>query len=129
MTSLYNFIITVKEDPDVVDFMYKLLGGLIYAVANAPVISLNYYPMLGELGSVSQRLAKVCGWSPTLFKIFQDASKPMANRMYDPLEIQSWLNTVKDKDMANNLRLMLNHFVKLPAGFGTPNAQLEERYG
>lgn len=95
--------------------MYRLIGGLIYAVANSPVLALNFYPILGELGSVSERLNKMCRkWSPSLFKILKDNIKPTIQSLNNPEEVRDWYRTITDETMKANLRLLVHQYVPLP---------------
>ena len=107
--------------------MYRLVGGLIYSVANSPMMSLNFYPILGELGSVSDRLSKICGWSKKLFKILKENSKPMIQRMNRPEEIQDWYRSIGDPDMIRNLRLFAHQFVPIPNNLWSSIEQVPER--
>ena len=125
--TLYNFAVEVKDDEDVIDYMHKLLGGLIYAVANSKHLALNFYPILGELGNISTRLSKICKWSPTLFKIMQDNCKPSTNRFSNEEEIQNWCRTITDTDMGNNVRLFVQPFVPVPAEIFEQGAFVKER--
>ena len=109
------------------DFMHRLLGGVIYAVANSKRLALNFYPILGELGNITARLAKICQWSPTLVKIMQDNSKPMIQRLANEEVIQDWCRTITDQDMGNNLRLFVNQFVPVPPEIFDHEAYSEER--
>ena len=106
--------------------MHRLLGGLIFAVANSPVLALNFYPLLGELGSVTTRLAKMCKWSTILTKMLQDNCKPMIQTINHPDKIYDWLDTVEDKVMATHLRLFIHQFVPVPANFHDPNILKQE---
>ena len=117
----------VKDDDDVIDYMHRLLGGLIYAVANSKHLALNFYPILGELGNISARLAKMCKWSPTLFKIMQDNSKPTGQNLTNEEEIQNWCRTITDTDMGNNVRLFVHQFVSVPSNIYDSAAFLKER--
>ena len=95
--------------------MYRLICGLIYAVANSPVLALNFYPILGELGSVSERLNKMCRkWSPELFKILKTNIKPTFQNLNNKDEVSDWYRTVTDEDMKANLRLLVHQYVPLP---------------
>ena len=125
--TLYNFAVEVKDDEDVIDYMHKLLGGLIYAVANSPHLSLNFYPILGELGNISERLSKICKWSSTLYKILKDNSKSMASRLANEEEIQTWCRTITDKDLGNNVRLFVHQFVPVPPEVYDRDAFKDER--
>ena len=118
----------VKDDQEVIDFMYRLLAGLIFAVANTGMMSLNFYPILGELGTVSQRLAKICKWSPKLFKIISDGAQVTTSTWNRPEEIQDWLSTITDKDMGGNLRLFIQPYVEVPTSIYDTKSQIEERY-
>ena len=107
--------------------MHRLLGGLIYAVANSKHLSLNFYPILAELGIMSERLFKQCAWSPKLFEILKNNCKPMHQRLTNEEEIQNWCRTIKDVDMGNNLRLFMHSFVPIPTEVFDENVQKEER--
>ena len=107
--------------------MYRLLGGLIFAVANTASLSLNFYPILGELGSVSDRLSKMCGWSPNLFKILKEHAQPMAPSLNNPEEIQDWYRSIGDDEMIRNLRLFTHQFVPIPANLFSSIEQKVER--
>ena len=124
---MYNFAVTIKDDEDTIDFLYRLLGGMIYAIANTRSLSLNFYPMLGELGTVSERLAKICKWSPTLFEMIRSAAHPVLQSINRPAETTRWLYTIKDKKMGSNLRLFLHQFVTVPNGLFNPDENQEER--
>ena len=115
MRDLYNFAVTIKDDIEVLDFMYRLIGGMIYSMADTPILSLNFYPMLAELGSVSKRLAKKCKWTPKLFKIISSAAKPVIQRANNAEEIQNWLRTVNDAELGRVLRLFVHPFVTVPS--------------
>ena len=110
---LYNFAVTIKDDIEVYDYMYRMIGGMIYAMADSPILSLNFYPVLAELGSVSKRLAKKCKWSPKLYKIISTAAKPMIQKANNAEEIQNWLRTIKDAELGNVLRLFVHQFVTI----------------
>ena len=110
-----------------IDYMHKLLGGLIYAVANSPSLSLNFYPILGELGNISDRLAKICKWSATLYNILKENAKPMASRLANEEEIQNWCRTISDKELGNNVRMFVHQFVPVPPEVYDHNAFVEER--
>ena len=128
MASIYNFALDVQEDEETTEFMYRLIGGLIYAVANSPVLALNFYPILGELGTVSDRLNKMCRkWSPTLFKILKENSKPVFQRLNNRDEIMEWYQTVDDPDMRANLRLFVHQFVPLPVSLIDESIHQPER--
>ena len=116
-----------KDDPEVIDFMYRLLAGLIFAVSNTKVLSLNFYPLLAELGIISERLFKLCKWSPRLYKIISEGAKVTTNSWNRPEEILDWLSTVEDKEMGGNLRLFINQFVPVPSNLYDSNKQKEER--
>ena len=105
----------MKDDAEVHEFMYRMIGGMIYSMADTPILSLNFYPILAELGTVSNRLAKLCKWSPKLFKILSLAAKPVNQRVNNPEEIQNWLRTVNDKEVGNVLRLFVHQFVTVPS--------------
>ena len=107
--------------------MHHLLGGLIYAVANSPSLSLNFYPILGELGNISDRLAKLCKWSTTLYKILKENAKSLAPRYSNEDVIQDWCRSVKDTDLGNNLRLFVHQFVPVPPETYDQNMYQEER--
>ena len=107
--------------------MHRLLGGLIYAVANSKHLSLNFYPILGELGKISERLNQFCQWSPKLYEIMKQNSKPMIQRLTNEEVIQDWCRSVKDKELGNNLRLFVHYFVPVPPEVYDPNASPEER--
>ena len=107
--------------------MYRLLAGLIFAISNTKMLSLNFYPILGELGSVSKRLAKICKWSPKLFKIISDGAQVTTSTWNRPEEVQDWMSTVKDKEMGGNLRLFVEPYVKVPTEIYDQKAQKEER--
>ena len=117
----------IKDDPEVIDFMYRLLAGLIFAIANTKVISLNFYPILGELGSVSLRLKKMCKWSPTLFETIMKGAQVVTTSWNRPEEIQDWLSTIDDKEMGGNLRLFVHQFVPVPSNVYDRDTQQEER--
>ena len=53
---IYNFLINVKEDPEAYAFMYEFVGAVIYSTQNAPILSLQFYPLLAEMGSLSGTL-------------------------------------------------------------------------
>ena len=91
------------------------------------MLSLNFYPILGELGSLSDRLYKMCGWSAALFKILKDNAKAMANSLNNPQEIQSWYRTIEDDEMLRNLRLFAHQFVPMPTNLWSSNEQIGER--
>ena len=108
--------------------MYRLICGLIYAVANSPVLALNFYPILGELGSVSDRLNKMCRkWSPSLFKILRENAKPVIQRINNKEEVMEWYQTVTDEDMRANLRFFTHQYCPLPASHIDPNIHKAER--
>ena len=107
--------------------MHRLLGGLIYAVANSKHLSLNFYPILGELGKISDRLFKICKWSPTLYEILKNNAKAMTQRLTNEEEIQNWCRSIKDTDLGNNLRLFLHQFVPVPPETYDQDAFAEER--
>ena len=111
---MFNFAVTVKDDEETHDFMYRLLGGMIFAIANSPALALNFYPMLGELGTVSERLAKTCHWSTTLFGIIQKSAHGFLQNLSNPEQTTAWLRTVTDKEMGARLRLFVHQFVTVP---------------
>ena len=125
--TLYNFMTEVKDDQEVIDFMYRLLAGLIYALVNTPRLALNFYPILGELGTVSDRLGKICGWSKSLFATIKDGAKPMQQSWNNPDEIIDWLNTIQDKKIGGYLRLFIQPYVAVPHSVFDPNLLQEER--
>ena len=107
--------------------MYRLLGGLIYAVANTASLALNFYPILGELGSVTDRMSKMCGWSNNLYEIMKENSKPMANRLNNAEEIQDWYRSIGDEDMMRNIRLFVHQYVPIPSSLYSSIEQQAER--
>ena len=108
--------------------MYRMIGGMIYSMADTPILSLNFYPILAELGTVSNRLAKLCKWSPKLFKLLSLAAKPVNQRLNNPEEIQNWLRTIQDKEIGNVLRLFMHQFVTVPNSCYHTDEQIEIRY-
>lgn len=127
MKALYNFAVTVKDDEESIDFMYRLLGGLIYAVSNSKMLSLNFYPILAELGTVADRLAKICGWSPKLYRIMKDGARPVDQRYTKPEETAIWLRTIRDKTMGGRVRLFVGQFVQIPNNIYDANELQAER--
>ena len=107
--------------------MYRLLGGLIYAVANTATFALNFYPILGELGVVSDHLNILCGWSKNLYKILKENSKSMATRLNNPEEIQDWYRSIGDDEMLRNLRLFMHQYVPIPSNLHSSIEQTPER--
>ena len=103
------------------------MGGLIFAVANTPLLSLNFYPILGELGSLSERLFKRCGWSDALFKILKQNSKAMDQRLNQPEEIQDWYRSIGDEEMLRNVRLFVHQYVPMPPNLWSSIEHVEER--
>ena len=95
--------------------MYRLIGGMIYSMADTPILSLNFYPMLAELGSVSKRLAKKCKWNPKLFRIISTAAKPVIQRANNAEEFQNWLRTIEDAELGRVIRLFVHQFVTVPS--------------
>lgn len=107
--------------------MYRMLGGIIYSVATSKVFSLNFYPILGELGTVATRLSKICRWSPKLFELIKNNAKSVQQYYNRPEEITAWLRTVKDKTQGGNLRLFVHPFVTVPHGIYDVTQQEQER--
>lgn len=104
-----------------------MIGGMIYAMADSPILSLNFYPMMAEMGTVAKRLAKKCKWSPKLYKLLSTAAKSLLNRTENSEEIQNWLRTVQDKEMGNVLRLFVHQFVAMPSQCFDVNIHQEQR--
>lgn len=111
---MFNFAVTVKDDEDTNEFIYDLIGGIIYAVANSKMLSLNFFPIIAQLGTVADRLAKICQWSPQLYKILKEGTQVVRQRYTNPEETSTWLRTVKDKKMGGNIRLFIGQFVHVP---------------
>ena len=128
MKSLFNFAVTVKDDLETYDFMYRLVGGIIYSVANSPMLSLNFYPVLGELGTVSERLVKICRWSTNLARIMKSGAAPMVQRLANREEVTNWLRSVKDKRLGANLRLFVHQFVTVPNEVFEQTESHDERF-
>ena len=127
LNSVFNFAVTVKDDEDTIDFMYRLLGGMIYTIATSRSMALNFYPMLGELGTVSERLAKMSKWSPRLFEMIRTGAHPVLQNLNRPDEVTRWLRTVKNKKMGGVLRLFVHQFVSVPHDIFDAELQQEER--
>ena len=127
MKAVFNFAVTVKDDEDTIDFMYRLVGGMMYSIATTRTLSLNFYPMLGELGTVSERLAKICKWSPRLFEMIRTGARSVVQNFNKPEETTRWLRTINDKKMVGNLRLFINQFVTVPHGLFDAEIQQAER--
>ena len=94
--------------------MYRLLGGIIYSLANSKVLSLNFYPILGEMGTVSDRLAKICRWSPNLYNIMKTGAKSDEQSLNRPEETTAWLRAINDKQMGGRVRLFVHQYVTVP---------------
>ena len=107
--------------------MYRLVGGMMYSIANTRTLSLNFFPMLGELGTVSDRLAKICKWSPRLFEMIRTNAKSVIQNLNKPEETTRWLRTVKDKKMGGNLRLFVHPYVTVPNTVYDADFQQTER--
>ena len=127
MAALFNYAVTIKDDQTTYDFLYRFVGGLIYAVANTPALSLNFYPIMGELGGLSDHLHKKCNWSEALFKILKQNSTVMSSRLNVPEEIQDWYRTIGDDEMLRNLRLFVHQFVPMPNNLWSSNELIDER--
>ena len=61
---MFNFLLNVKDDPEAYKFMYDFVASITYAVCQAPVLSLQFFPILGELGSLSDKLNNLLKWNP-----------------------------------------------------------------
>ena len=127
MNAVFNFAVTVKDDEDTIDFMYRLLGGMIYTLATSRSLAINFYPILGELGTVTERLKKMSKWSPRLCDMIQSGALPVLQNLNRPAEITRWLRTIKDKKMCGNLRLFVHQFVTVPHDLYDVDLQQEER--
>ena len=88
---------------------------------------MNFYPILGELGTVSKRLAKICKWSPQLYQTIADGAQVTTSSWNRPEEIQDWLSTINDKEMGGNLRLYIHSFVPVPEKIYDRTTGHEER--
>ena len=104
-----------------------MIGGIIFSVATSKVLSLNFAPILGELGSVAVRLSKLCKWSPKLFELIQTNAASDQQYYNRPDEITAWLRTVKDKKLGGNLRLFVHPYVTVPHGVYDVTQQEQER--
>lgn len=120
-------MVDAKDDEEVIDFMYRLVAGIIFAVANTAPMALNFYPILGELGSVSIRLAKICHWSPKLFELVQEGVQTTTQRWNAEDQLLDWMKTVKNTDIGGNLRLFVHQFVNVPGNIYDGTAQKDER--
>lgn len=107
--------------------MYRLMGGIIYSIASTPVLAINFYPILGELGTVTNRLEKLCNWSPTLVGILRDNSKSLTNKFNVPDQIRTWMTKVSDPELLANLRLFPHQFVSVPTELIDPEQHKAER--
>ena len=127
LTAVFNFAVTVKDDEETIDFMYRLLGGMIYTLATSRSLALLFYPIMGELGTVTERLAKHSKWSRKLLEMIQSGAHPVLQNLNRPSEITRWLRTIKDKKMCGNLRLFVHQFVTVPHDLYDADIQQEER--
>ena len=107
--------------------MYRFLGGIIYSLANSKVFSLNFYPILGELGTVSDRLAKICKWSPQLYGLMKEGAHGVVNTYTKPEETTAWLRSITDKEMGGRVRLFVHQFVSVPDSVFDANVLQQER--
>ena len=107
--------------------MYRFLGGIIYSLANSKVLSLNFYPILGELGTVSDRLAKICRWSPNLYHIMKDGAHKVQQNLTKPEETTAWLRSINDKSMGGKVRLFVHQYVTVPDSVFDASELQEER--
>ena len=107
--------------------MYRLLGGMIYTFATSRSLALNFYPIMGELGTVGERMAKMGKWSVRLFEMIQSGAHPVLQNLNRPAEVTRWLRTIKDKKMCGNLRLFVHQFVTVPHDLYNAEIQQEER--
>ena len=107
--------------------MYRLLGGMVYSLANSKVLSLNFYPILGELGTVTDRLAKKCRWSKKLYNIMRGGAANDSIHLNRPEETTAWLRAINNKSMGGRLRLFVHQFVTVPDSVFDANELQQER--
>ena len=112
----------VKDDEDAYLFMYEFVASILYSLENAPVLSLQFYPMLGELGQLSDKLNNQKKWNPKLFGILREASRNMIQTMFDKSTMDGWYKEVKrahDKKFGANVKLMTSEVYQVdPTVYG-----------
>lgn len=116
ITHMFNFLVVTKDDPEAYEFMYDFCASVLYAIQDAPMLSLQFFPMLGQFGSLSEKLNNKLKWHPKLYGIIHESSK-VVNNMIHRETLDYWhlaLRKMKETAVGANVKLLTSEFYKVP---------------